>query len=162
MKERRGADTYMHFQCSGFLEHADQVCDRGSSYDGVVDQNDPLTLNCGFQDAQFEVNAGFTLLLGRFDESSSDIAVLIESKSKWNSGFFGISLGCRDAGLRYTSHKICFYRIRFCKRFTAADTCIVDLDAIHLAVQSCKVNIFKYTVCMFTAGEFFVGFDAFL
>jgi len=45
----------MHFQCSGFLEHTDQVCDRGSSYDGVIDQNDPLALNCGFQNTQFEM-----------------------------------------------------------------------------------------------------------
>ena len=31
-------------QCSGLLEHTDQVCNRGSSYDGIIYQNDPFTL----------------------------------------------------------------------------------------------------------------------
>ena len=106
------------------------------------------------------MNTGLSLLLGRFDKGSSNVTVLIERKTKWNSRFLRITFGCRKSGFRYTGYQICFYRIGFCEGFSSTDSCVIDLYSIHGAVQSGKINVFKDTVSMFFLHVQLAGFHA--
>ena len=72
----------MYFQCSCFLQHTDQVCNGSSSYNRIIYQNNSFTLDCRFQDTKFQMHTGFTFFLGRLDESSSYVAVLVKSKAE--------------------------------------------------------------------------------
>ena len=76
----------MNFFCSSLFQHVDQVCNGSSTDNGVIYQNDPLTLYYRFQNAQLQMNAGLSLLLGRFDKGSSNVTVLIKRKTKRDSG----------------------------------------------------------------------------
>ena len=104
--------------------------------------------------------AGFSFFLGRLDKGSSNVAVFIKCKGKGNPWFFWISLCCRKTGFRNTCNNICFYRIRLGKRFTTPDSGIINLYSIDCTVKAGKINILKYTMCLFCTGKFHIGFQS--
>ena len=139
-----------------------QIGNRRSSYDRVIHQYDSLTLDNRFQYTQFQMYAGLTFFLRRFDESSSNIAVLIEGKSKRNTRSFWISLRCRKSWFRNTRYDIRIYRIRLGKRLSATDSGVINLHSVNRTVQSCKIYIFKYTMgslCSCKSRKFHIGFQ---
>ena len=82
IEERRRTDTHMNFFCPCFFHHGDDIGDRGSPDDGVIHEDNPFASDHRFQDAQLDFDTGFPFLLARLDESSADIAVFVEGKSK--------------------------------------------------------------------------------
>ena len=46
MKKRRRRDPYMNFSGSCLLQHMDQIGNGGSSYYGIIYQNDPFPFYC--------------------------------------------------------------------------------------------------------------------
>ena len=59
----------------GFFEHADQVFHRRTAHDGVIDEDNAFSPDSRFQNIKLDPDAIFAFFLGRFDESSADIAV---------------------------------------------------------------------------------------
>ena len=104
IQERRRADTDMDFGRAGFAKHRDQVGNRCSTDNGVVDEHDPFSFYNRFENAQLDFDAGFPFLLGRLDEGTADIAVFVERKTERDAGFFGIALcgGSPESGTPQT------------------------------------------------------------
>ena len=138
----------MNLSGAGLFQHADQVCNGGSPYDGIIDQDDILPFDCVFQHAQFQADAGFPFFLGGFDESSANIAVFIKGNSKRNTGLGGKSLGGGNTGVRNANHQIRFGRIRLCQSCAGPKSGIVDGNTVQRAVQARKVDILEDAVGM--------------
>lgn len=138
IQERRRADTDMDFGRAGFAKHRDQVGNRCSTDNGVVDEHDPFSFYNRFENAQLDFDAGFPFLLGRLDEGTADIAVFVERKTERDAGFFGIALCGGKSGVRDTTDEVCVNRVGLCESCTAADSGLVDTDIVYFAVEAGK------------------------
>ena len=137
----------MNLKSTCLFQHTNQICNSRSTDNGIIHKNNPFAFYNCLQYTQLQMNTGFSFFLGWFDKSSANIGILIKCKSERNAGFLRESLCSRKSGFRNTGDKICFHRIRFCKGFSTTNTCIIDLHTIHGTVQSCKIDIFKNTMC---------------
>lgn len=159
IQERRRADTDMDFGRAGFAKHRDQVGNRCSTDNGVVDEHDPFSFYNRFENAQLDFDAGFPFLLGRLDEGTADIAVFVERKTERDAGFFGIALCGGKSGVRDTTDEVCVNRVGLCESCTAADSGLVDTDIVYFAVEAGKINIFKNTMRFFYVNRHKFGFQ---
>ena len=78
MQEGRRADADMNFESAGLFQVSDQTCDRGSSYDRVVHQDDIFSLDGMLQYMKFEPYTFFSFFLCRLYKSTPHIAVFVE------------------------------------------------------------------------------------
>ena len=143
IQERRGTDTDMNLGRTGFSQHRNQIRNRCSADNGIVNEDNSFSFYDGFQNTQLDFYAGFPFLLCRFDKGTADIAVFVEGKTERNAGFFGIALCGGKSGVRNAADKICVNRIGLCKRCAAADSGFIDTDVVYFAVEAGKINIFK-------------------
>ncbi len=58
------------------------------------------------------------------------------------------SPGGGQPGVRDTGHKVGIGRMGFCQCRPGAEPGFVDGDSVNLAVQTGKINVFKYAVCL--------------
>ena len=63
IQEGRRADADMNFESAGLFQVSDQTCDRGSSYDRVVHQDDIFSLDGMLQYMKFEPYTFFSFFL---------------------------------------------------------------------------------------------------
>ena len=84
----------------------------------------------------------------------------MEGKGKGNPGCLRIALGCGKAGIRNADYDICLYGISGCQCSAAPDAGFVGGNAVQMAVQPGKVNIFENAVGMLFLAQACVGFDA--
>ena len=138
IQERRGTDTDMNLGRTGFPQHRNQIRNRCSADNGVVDEHDPFSFYNRFENAQLDFDAGFPFLLGRLDEGTADIAVFVERKTERDAGFFGIALCGGKSGVRDTTDEVCINRVGLCESCTAADSGFVDTDIVYLLSRRAK------------------------
>ena len=149
----------MNLSRTGFPQHRNQIRNRCSTDNGVVDEHDPFSFYNRFENAQLDFDAGFPFLLGRLDEGTADIAVFVERKTERDAGFFGIALCGGKSGVRDTTDEVCINRVGLCESCTAADSGFVDTDIVYFAVEAGKINIFKNTMRFFYVNRHKFGFQ---
>ena len=152
----------MDFFCSCFFQHVDQIGNGSSADNGIIHQNDSLPLHHGFQNAQLQMDTGLSLLLCRLDKSSSNVTVFIRTQSQTGFRIPQNSLLLPEVRIPVHRSPGPLLPDRICKRFSSTDPCIIDFHAIHGAVQSCKINIFKNTMSMLFLLSQFTGFQSVL
>ena len=144
---------------TGFSQHRNQIRNRCSADNGIVNEDNSFSFYDGFQNTQLDFYAGFPFLLCRFDKGTADIAVFVEGKTERNAGFFGIAFCGGKSGVRNAADKICVNRIGLCKRCAAADSGFIDTDVVYFAVEAGKINIFKNTMRFFYVNRHKFGFQ---
>ena len=77
--ERRRTDPDVNLCGSRISQHVNLVCDRVSSYDRIIDNNNSLAAYDRRTGIKLDLNSLLALFLGRLDECSSYISVLNES-----------------------------------------------------------------------------------
>ena len=138
----------MHFCRASLLEHPHDPVTGRSADNGIIDHNDPFSSYNILQNIQLHVDTGLPLTLLRFYKGSPYISIFNKCRSVWNPGLQGISHRRSIAGLRYTNHQICLYRMILCQTPAGNDPRFINAHLIDMAIRSCKVNIFKDTTCM--------------
>ena len=76
IEERRRRDPHVNFLRPGFTDKADNACACRSPHDGIIDQDNSLSLDDAADCIQLETDKIVSLRLGRRDKGAPDVFVL--------------------------------------------------------------------------------------
>ena len=145
VQEWRCGYTHVDFLRAGLPYELDETCAGGSTYDGVIDQNDTLALDFGADRVQLDLDEILTLGLSRCDEGSSDVLVFDEADTIRDTGLPAVADRGIEAGVRHADDDVCIDRMLLCEEFTGTHSGIVYGCAVDDGIRTCEVNILKYT-----------------
>ena len=91
IEERRRRDPHVNFLRPGFTDKADNACACRSPHDGIIDQDNSLSLDDAADCIQLETDKIVSLRLGRRDKGAPDVFVLDKSDGVRDSGLLRIS-----------------------------------------------------------------------
>ena len=144
IQERRCGYTHVDLLRASLPHELDETCTGGSTYDGVIDQDDTLALDFRTDRVQLDLYEVLTLRLSRCDEGSSDVLVLDEADTIWDTGLPAVTDRGIEAGVRYADDDVRIDRMLFCEELAGAHTGIVYGCSVDDRIRTCEVNILKH------------------
>ena len=145
VQEWRCGYTHVDFLRAGLPHELDETCTGGSTYDGVIDQDDTLALDFGADRVQLDLDEILTLGLSRCDEGSTDVLVLDKADTIRDTGLPAVADRGIEAGVRHADDDVCIDWVLLREELACAHAGIVYGCAVDDGIRTCEVNILKYT-----------------
>ena len=126
-------------------EHTDNAVRGCSPYNGVVDHDDPLSLDSLPDRVQLDLHTALAVFLLRLDKGSSHIGILDKRRPIGNARLQGIAQRRNISRLRHADNEVSLGGTVLRQKLSRHHARMIDADIVQNAVRSCKVNIFKNT-----------------
>ena len=143
VQEWRCGYAHVDFLRAGLPHELDETCAGGSTYDGVIDQDDTLALDFGADRVQLDLDEVLTLGLSRCDEGSSDVLVLDEADTIRDTGLPAVADRCIETGVRNADDDVCIDRMLLCEELTGTHSGIVYRSTIDDGIRTCEIDILE-------------------
>ena len=114
-----------------------------AAHDRIVNDNQALACNHGFERVQLESNTQLANGLRRLNEGTPHIGVLDQAVTVRNAGLLGVADGRRDAGFWRGHHQICFDLVftgELAPHFHAG---FVDRAPRNRGIRASQVDVFE-------------------
>ena len=121
----------------------------------ILDNQDFLSFQKGFDRIEFHPHGKIAHRLGRLNKSAANIVIADHTHLKGNAAFFRVTDRGVISGIRKRHHQVNIRPVFPCQFMTQSFSAQINILAEYLAVGAGKVNQFKNAVAMFHDGKRF-------
>ena len=143
MRRGRAGDAEVHFRRAGIAHHLDDLHRSRTAHDGVVDEDDPLSLDQAAIGIVLALDAGMTRAVGRLDEGATDIVRADDAELERNAGTLGIADGRGDAAVGHRNDEIDVDRIFDRKLCTDGLACRIHRAPVENRIGAAEVDMLE-------------------